>query len=112
MPDNLTPQPWWVAVIGGLLFTIRWLIGFGASSAKATIESQRQDLDRLNARVDKLEEREEENLSLIEELRAQNTILREALGRAGIALPENAECLDQITNWKMLGAGTREIPKI
>lgn len=88
MPDNLTPQPWWVAVIGGLLFTIRWLIGFGASSAKATIESQRQDLDRLNARVDKLEEREEENLSLIEELRAQNAILREALGRAGIALPE------------------------
>ena len=81
MPDNLTPQPWWVAVLGGLLFTIRWLIGFGASSAKATIESQRQDLDRLNDRVDRLEEREKEYLALIEELRAQNAMLREALDR-------------------------------
>ncbi|CDG41297.1 hypothetical protein ASAP_3252 [Asaia bogorensis] len=83
MPENLTPQPWWVAVLGGLLFTIRWLIGFGASSAKATIESQRQDLDRLNARVDRLEEREKEYLALIEELRKQNAILREALGDRG-----------------------------
>ena len=91
MPENLTPQPWWVAVLGGLLFTIRWLIGFGASSAKATIESQRQDLVRLNARVDKLEEREKEYLALIEELRAQNELLRETLARAGIAIS------DQIT---------------
>jgi len=91
MPDNLTPQPWWVAVLGGLLFTIRWLIGFGASSAKATIESQRQDLDRLNDRVDRLEEREKEYLALIEELRAQNELLRETLARAGIAIS------DQIT---------------
>ena len=81
MPENLTPQPWWVAVIGGLLFTIRWLIGFGASSAKATIESQRLDLDRLNARVDNLEARAKVNLELIEELRAQNVLLQEALGR-------------------------------
>lgn len=79
MPENLTPQPWWVAVIGGLLFTIRWLIGFGASSAKATIESQREDLDRLNTRVDRLEEREREYLKLIEELRKQNGLLQEAL---------------------------------
>ncbi|WP_336947504.1 hypothetical protein [Asaia sp. HN010] len=85
MPDNLTPQPWWVAVLGGLLFTIRWLIGFGASSAKATIESQRQDLDRLNARVDKLEEREKEYIVLIEELRKQNAMLREGLTRSGYA---------------------------
>ena len=81
MPENLTPQPWWVAVLGGLLFTIRWLIGFGASSAKATIESQRQDLDRLNARVDRLEEREKGYLALIEELRAQNRLLRKSLNR-------------------------------
>ncbi|GBQ86787.1 hypothetical protein [Asaia krungthepensis] len=90
MPENITPQPWWVAVVGGVLFTVRWLIGFGASSAKATIESQRQDLDRLNARVDKLEEREEENLQLIEELRAQNAMLRAALGQAGLTLPAHA----------------------
>lgn len=83
MPDNLTPQPWWVAVIGGLLFTIRWLIGFGASSAKATIESQRQDLDRLNARVDKLEEREKDYLALIEELRTQNELLRQSIINIG-----------------------------
>lgn len=81
MPENLTPQPWWVAVLVGLLFTVRWLIGFGASSARATIESQRKDLDRLNARVDKLEEREREYLELIEELRAQNGLLRAALNR-------------------------------
>ncbi|NVN44984.1 hypothetical protein HW537_13910 [Asaia siamensis] len=81
MPENLTPQPWWVAVIGGLLFTIRWLIGFGASSAKATIASQQEEIDRLNARVDKLEEREKANVELIEELRVQNVLLRETLGR-------------------------------
>ena len=81
MPENLTPQPWWVAVIGGLLFTIRWLIGFGASSSKATIASQQEEIDRLNARVDRLEEREKEYLALIEELRAQNAMLREALDR-------------------------------
>lgn len=84
MPENLTPQPWWVAVIGGLLFTIRWLIGFGASSSKATIASQQEEIDRLNARVDRLEEREREYLELIEELRAQNVLLREALGRAAL----------------------------
>ncbi|NVN03873.1 MULTISPECIES: hypothetical protein [Asaia] len=81
MPENLTPQPWWVAVIGGLLFTIRWLIGFGASSSKATIASQQEEIDRLNTRVDKLEAREEVNLELIEELREQNGLLREALLR-------------------------------
>jgi len=91
MPENLTPQPWWVAVIGGLLFTIRWLIGFGASSAKATIESQRQDIDRLNARVDKLEEREREYLELIEELRAQNVLLREALSKRETVKTSKAE---------------------
>lgn len=79
MPESITPQPWWVAVIGGLLFTIRWLIGFGASSARATIESQREDLDRLNARVDRLEAREKEYIALIEELRMQNSALRELL---------------------------------
>ncbi|MDL2171132.1 MULTISPECIES: hypothetical protein [Asaia] len=81
MPENLTPQPWWVAVIGGLLFTIRWLIGFGASSSKATIASQQEEIDRLNARVDNLEAREKVNLELIEELREQNGLLREALAR-------------------------------
>ena len=81
MPENLTPQPWWVAVIGGLLFTIRWLIGFGASSSKATIASQQEEIDRLNARVDNLEAREKVNLELIEELRVQNGLLLEALGR-------------------------------
>ncbi|ETC99073.1 hypothetical protein [Asaia sp. SF2.1] len=81
MPENLTPQPWWVAVIGGLLFTIRWLIGFGASSSKATIASQQEEIDRLNARVDNLEAREKVNLELIEELREQNGLLREALRR-------------------------------
>lgn len=91
MPENLTPQPWWVAVLGGLLFTIRWLIGFGASSAKATIESQRQDIDRLNARVDKLEEREREYLELIEELRAQNVLLREALSERETVKTSEAE---------------------
>ena len=82
MPENLTPQPWWVAVTGGLLFTIRWLIGFGASSSKATIASQQEEIDRLNARVDNLEAREKVNLELIEELREQNGLLREALRRA------------------------------
>ena len=91
MPENLTPQPWWVAVIGGLLFTIRWLIGFGALSAKATIESQRQDIDRLNARVDRLEEREREYLELIEELRAQNVLLREALSKRDTVKTSKAE---------------------
>ncbi|WP_438381828.1 hypothetical protein ABHV46_13135 [Asaia sp. BMEF1] len=81
MPENLTPQPWWAAVIGGLLFTIPWLIGFGASSSKATIASQQEEIDRLNARVDNLEAREKVNLELIEELRAQNVLLREALGK-------------------------------
>ncbi|GBR18557.1 hypothetical protein [Asaia spathodeae] len=81
MPENLTPQPWWVAVIGGLLFTIRWLIGFGASSSKATIASQQEEIDRLNARVDRLEERERENMALIAEFRGQNGLLREALNR-------------------------------
>ncbi|WP_025884718.1 hypothetical protein [Asaia prunellae] len=90
MPDNLTPQPWWAALVGGMLFTIRWLIGFGASSAKATIESQRQDLDRLNARVDKLEEREKEYLALIDELRTQNAMLRKAMGRAGVIIPDQS----------------------
>ncbi|GBQ14701.1 hypothetical protein [Swaminathania salitolerans] len=88
MPENLTPQPWWVAAVGALLFTVRWLIGFGASSAKATIESQKQDLARLNARVDKLEEREKEYLALIEELRAQNGLLRDALRRQEAVAPE------------------------
>jgi len=87
MPENLTPQPWWVAVLGGLLFTVRWLIGFGASSAKATIESQKEDLNRLNARVDRLEEREKEYLALIEELRAQNGLLRKALDGRGAREP-------------------------
>ncbi|WP_025840996.1 hypothetical protein [Asaia platycodi] len=85
MPENLPPQPWWVAVIGGLLFTIRWLIGFGASSSKATIASQQEEIDQLNARVDNLEAREKVNLELIEELRAQNGPLREALHRANSA---------------------------
>ncbi|WP_336946875.1 hypothetical protein [Asaia sp. HN010] len=87
MPENLTPQPWWVAVIGGLLFTIRWLIGFGASSAKATIDSQREDLDRLNARVDRLEEAEKENLAIIQELRAENAELRKMLNRT-LSIPD------------------------
>lgn len=86
MPDSLQPQPWWVAVIGGTLFTIRWLIGFGASNAKATIESQKQDLARLNSRVDRLERREAEYLALIGELRVQNAMLREALKSAQVSL--------------------------
>lgn len=68
-------------MIGGLLFTIRWLIGFGASSSKAIIASQQEEIDRLNARVDNLEAREKVNLELIEELREQNVLLREALSR-------------------------------
>lgn len=88
MSDPLQPQPWWVAVAGTLLFTVRWLIGVGASSARATIEAQKEDLARLNARVDKLEEREEDYLALIEELRRQNAMLREALERAERAMVE------------------------
>ncbi|MDR6182246.1 hypothetical protein [Asaia bogorensis] len=89
MNEAYQPQPWWAAVVGGILFTIRWLIGFGASNARSTIASQREDLARLNARVDKLEQREEENLHLIEELRQQNALLRDLLWRSGIAvLPE------------------------
>ncbi|MDL2169694.1 MULTISPECIES: hypothetical protein [Asaia] len=88
MPENLTPQPWWVAVLGGLLFTIRWLIGFGASSAKVTIASQQEEIARLNARVDKLEAREKVNLELINELRAQNVLLREALDVRATRLTE------------------------
>ncbi|GAB6854153.1 hypothetical protein [Asaia astilbis] len=87
MPENLTPQPWWVAVFGGLMFTIRWLIGLGASSAKGTIETQKQALDQLNDRVAKLEKSEAEKQALIDELRKQNAMLREALGRAGVDLP-------------------------
>ncbi|WP_277911182.1 hypothetical protein [Asaia platycodi] len=41
--------------------------------------------------MDRLEEREKEYLALIEELRAQNELLRETLARAGIAIS------DQIT---------------
>jgi len=88
MNEAYQPQPWWAAVVGGILFTIRWLIGFGASNARSTIASQREDLARLNARVDKLEQREEENLYLIEELRQQNSLLRDLLWRSGIAVPQ------------------------
>ncbi|WP_222547523.1 hypothetical protein [Asaia lannensis] len=87
MSDEFQPQPWWVAVFGGALFTVRWLIGFGAAGARHTINTQKEALARLNARVDKLEQREEENLRLIEELRQQNTLLREALCHTGIAIP-------------------------
>ena len=82
------PQPWWAAVVGGILFTIRWLIGFGASNARTTIASQREDLVLLNARVDKLEQREEENLYRIAELRQQNSLLRAMPWRSGIAVPD------------------------
>ena len=88
MNEAYQPQPWWAAVVGGILFTIRWLIGFGASNARSTIASQREDLARLNARVDKLEQREEENLHLIEELRQQNALLRDLLWRSGVAVPQ------------------------
>lgn len=87
MADDFQPQPWWVAAFGGALFTVRWLIGFGAAGARHTINSQREALVRLDARVDKLEKREEQNLRLIEELRHQNGLLREALFRSGIAVP-------------------------
>lgn len=87
MPDSLQPQPWWAAILGGFLFTVRWLIGFGASNAKATIESQKQDIARLNDRVDRLEQREAGYLALIDELRAQNAVLRKALGQTEIVVP-------------------------
>lgn len=87
MPDNLTPQPWWAAVFGGLLFTVRWLVGVGASSAKETIKTQKQVLERLTKRVEKLEETEAEKDKIIEELRRQNTMLREALTKSGIEIP-------------------------
>ncbi|CDG40326.1 hypothetical protein ASAP_2281 [Asaia bogorensis] len=38
--------------------------------------------------MDKLEQREEENLHLIEELRQQNALLRDLLWRSGIAVPQ------------------------
>lgn len=91
MPENLQPQPWWVAVLGGLLFTIRWLIGLGASGSRATIDAQKAALERLNARVDMLEKREDQNLALIGELRTQNALLRDALCRAGLDLPASSE---------------------
>ncbi|GBR07270.1 hypothetical protein HW511_11980 [Asaia siamensis] len=107
MPENLQPQPWWVAVIGGVLFTVRWLIGLGASGARATIEAQKETLARLNARVDKLEQREDENLTVIQELRTQNAMLRNALCRAGIHVPDRPEYTDQLKDWNEGFTGNR-----
>lgn len=87
MPESLQPQPWWAAIVGGGLFTIRWLIGFGAKGASTTIKSQQEEIARLNARVNRLEQRETDSLTLIEELRAQNAMLRKALRQAGIDVP-------------------------
>ncbi|WP_438382022.1 hypothetical protein ABHV46_14220 [Asaia sp. BMEF1] len=107
MPENMQPQPWWVAALGGALFTVRWLVGFGASGARATIEAQKESLSRLNARVDKLEQREDENLALIEELRAQNAILRDALCCAGIPVPDRSDFPDRLKDWHDRFTGNR-----
>lgn len=87
MSDSLQPQPWWAAVIGGVLFTIRWLVNVGASGSQTTIKSQAQDIERLNGRVSRLEQRAEQDAALIEELRSINAVLRQALIEAGVSLP-------------------------
>ncbi|WP_336945662.1 hypothetical protein [Asaia sp. HN010] len=107
MPENMQPQPWWVAALGGVLFTIRWLVGFGASGARTTIEAQKESLLRLNARVEKLEQREDENLALIEELRTQNAMLRDALCRAGIPVPDRSDFSDRLKDWNDEFTGNR-----
>ncbi|MFW7267552.1 hypothetical protein ACMAUO_06220 [Gluconacetobacter sp. Hr-1-5] len=83
MSDPLTPQPWWAAVLGAILFTVRWLIGFGGRAAEAEIK-------RLSARVDKLEQQQATDAQMIATLRGQiaaldtqNALLRQQITMGG-----------------------------
>lgn len=80
MTDPITPQPWWAAAIGGVLFTIRWLIGFGARSSSQTIKSLIAENRRLSDRIEQLEERQRRAEQQIEELQVENDRLRKQMG--------------------------------
>lgn len=84
MSDPITPQPWWAAILAAGLFTVRWLVGFGGRSAAATILSQAREIKRLSERVDDLEARQRTNEQMIDELRAQNALLRQQIEARGI----------------------------
>lgn len=84
MSDPITPQPWWVAVFGAGLFTVRWLIGFGGRAAEAEIK-------RLSDRVDKLEQQQAADALIITALRGQiaaldtqNALLRQQITMGGM----------------------------
>ncbi|MBB2196542.1 hypothetical protein HLH44_03530 [Gluconacetobacter sp. 1c LMG 22058] len=83
MSDPVTPQPWWVAVLGAGLMTVRWLIGFGGRAAEAEIK-------RLSDRVDKLEQQQAADAQIITALRGQiaaldtqNALLRQQIALSG-----------------------------
>ncbi|MFT8795157.1 MAG: hypothetical protein ABF839_06815 [Acetobacter orientalis] len=74
-PNVSQPSTWaaFFGAAGGVLFTIRWLIGFGGKSAQATIKSQSAELTRLNKRMDEMQ-------AQITLLQHENDTLRGVLG--------------------------------
>lgn len=74
-PSVSQPSTWaaFFGAAGGVLFTIRWLIGFGGKSAQATIKSQADELTRLNKRLDVMDTK-------ISEMQHENDALRRVLG--------------------------------
>jgi predicted nuclease with TOPRIM domain len=76
---NDPTQAWWgraLIALGGLLFTVRWLIKFGEQNAYLTIQTQAQEIIRLRDSVEKLTSKIEALCDEMSSVREENARLR------------------------------------